>query len=109
MKLFKMHGLEKLFILETLEQLHKKQLISRFQVDLLNAYLSNYTIEEMNSIYHLDTEPYLSAALRLLATKTGYRDDWFIKRYINPKQSKQAETALITLSNNLNELQAKCV
>ena len=103
-KLFslRLHTTDHISLVETLERLYQRGIITKTQIQLLNDYLSGYTIEEIQVKYQYDILPYLQSLFNVLASTTGYSDYRFIKSFVPEKQSKQAETEMRFICDNYN-------
>ena len=101
-KLFslRLHTTDHISLVETLERLYRRGIITKTQVHMLNDYLSGYTVEEIQAKYLYDILPYLQSLFNVLASTTGYSDYRFMKAFVPEKQSKQAETELRLICSN---------
>ena len=101
-KLFslRLHTTDHISLVETLERLYRRGIITKTQVHLLNDYLSGYTIGEIQSKYSYDILPYLQSLFNVLASTTGYSDYRFMKAFVPEKQTNQAKSEMKLMCTN---------
>lgn len=91
-------------LLVAIEEAYKQELISSAQVQLLNAYLSGYSIAYL-SARNKNAQELLQAALKAIAALSiDYQDDRFVQKYKDQYKvsAEYLKNALEKLGNDLS-------